>query len=291
MKGIQALTLMGVVMGLASGAPPRALLIDGTADEQAASRGAAFKAILESNGLFQVDLVATPAKGANPSTSQTQFDRYKVVVLNYGGDAWPVSSMAALDKYLQNGGGLVVLPAAGNAFPAWPEYNLMIGVSASGNRNQSAGPLWFYKDGNLAFDSAASGPAGKSPRPDQPFPLTIRYTKHPITKGLPLVWMHAADGLAGNLRGPGKNMTMLATAFSDPERGGTGRDEPQLLALTYGKGRVFHTFLGSTAEGVECVGFQVVLQRGAEWAATGKVTLKIPADFPAEDKVSKRAVK
>jgi uncharacterized protein len=291
MKAIQTLTLVGAVIGLASGAPMRALLIDGTPGEQPSSRGAAFKAILESNGLFQVDLVATPAKGASAGTFQTQFDRYRVVVLNYGGDAWPVTSMAALDKYLQNGGGLVVLPAAGGAFPAWPEYNLMIGVSASGNRSQSAGPLWFYKDGNLAFDSAAPGPAGKSPHPDQPFPLTIRYTEHPITRGLPLVWMHAADGLAGNLRGPGKNMTMLATAFSDPERGGTGRDEPQLLALTYGKGRVFHTFLGSTAEAVECVGFQVVLQRGAEWAATGKVTLKVPADFPAEDKVSKRALK
>ena len=65
-------------------------------------------------------------------------------------------------------------------------------------------------------------------------------------------------------------MTVLATALSDSERGGTGRDEPQLLALTYGKGRVFHTFLGGTAESVECVGFQVTLQRGAEWAACDK---------------------
>jgi hypothetical protein len=294
MKGLEALTLMGAVMaaGLASGAPIRALLLDGTPGESSsAPPGAAFKAILESDGLFQVDVVPGPAKGAGPGAFLTQFDRYKVVVLNYGGDAWPVNSMAALDKYMQNGGGLVVLAAASSAFPAWPEYNLMIGVSAAGNRNQSAGPLWFYKDGNLAYDSAASGPAGKSPHPDQPFPVTIRYSEHPITKGLPLVWLHAADGLAGNLRGPGKNMTLLATAFSDQERGGTGRDEPQLIALSYGKGRVFHTFLGSSAEGVACVGFQVALQRGAEWAATGKVTQKIPADFPSEDKVSTRALK
>ena len=81
-------------------------------------------------------------------------------------------------------------------------------------------------------------------------------------------------------------MTLLATAFSDPEKGGTGRDEPQILTLSYGKGRVFHTLLGSLASGVDCVGFQVLLQRGAEWAATGKVTQRVPADFPGEDKVS-----
>src|SRR5580698_10158884 len=208
MKGIPApamvVAIIGLVAGLASGAPIRALLIDGAPDEQPASRAAAYKAILEANGLFQVDVLATPAKGASPASFQNQFDRYKVVVLNFGGDSWPVSSMAALDKYLQSGGGLVVLPAAGSAFPAWTEYNLMIGVSAAHNRNQSAGPLWFYKDGNFAFDSATPGQAGKSPHPNQPFPLTIRYTEHPITKGLPLVWMHTADELAGNLRGPGK---------------------------------------------------------------------------------------
>jgi hypothetical protein len=39
----------------------------------------------------------------------------------------------------------------------------------------------------------------------------------------------------------------------------------------------------------ECVGFITVLQRGAEWAATGKVTqTKLPADFPTADKTSRR---
>jgi len=34
----------------------------------------------------------------------------------------------------------------------------------------------------------------------------------------------------------------------------------------------------------------VTLQRGAEWAATGKVTQKVPDDFPTADKVSIRKV-
>jgi hypothetical protein len=40
---------------------------------------------------------------------------------------------------------------------------------------------------------------------------------------------------------------------------------------------------------MECVGFITTLQRGTEWAATGKVTLTdVPEDFPTADKVSVR---
>ena len=140
------------------------------------------------------------------------------------------------------------LPAA-RLFPSWTEYNLMLGVSGAPNRDKSAGPIWFYKGENVAFDGDATMPAGKTQKPDVPFAITIRNTEHPIAKGLPLIWMHSTDTLVGNLRGPGKNMVVLATAHSDADHGGTGRDEPVLLAVTYGKGRVFHTLLGRTADG------------------------------------------
>jgi hypothetical protein len=165
----------------------------------------------------------------------------------------------------------------------------MLGLTAAGNRNQQSGPFWFYKDGNVAYDSTTEGPAGKIIHVAQPFPITIRDTEHPVTKGLPLVWMHVPDDLAGRLRGPGKNMTLLATAFSDAKNGGTGLDEPQLVAVAYGKGRVFRTILGRTPESLECAGWQTMLQRGAEWAATGRVTQKLPADFPTEEKESRRS--
>ena len=51
---------------------------------------------------------------------------------------------------------------------------------------------------------------------------------------------------------------------------------------------IFHTMLGhagATTEdniAMQCTGFQVLLLRGAEWAATGKVTQKVPKDFPTE---------
>lgn len=108
-------------------------------------------------------------------------------------------------------------------------------------------------------------------------------------KGLPKVWMHAGDELYATLRGPGENMTILATAFSDPANKGTGHDEPILMTIKYGKGRVFHTVMGHDIPALACVGFITTLQRGTEWVSTGKVTQKIPNDFPAADAVSTRA--
>lgn len=288
LEGIRAARLAAGALftcaGLACGASVHALLIDG-AETQAQTP--AIKAILEM-GDVHADVLTAPAKG-NPF--DPAFDRYKVVILNYSSDQWPLTTMAALEKYVQNGGGLVALASADAAFPMWTEYNLMLGVSSAPNRDKSAGPIWFYQGDNVAFDSDLSGPAGKTQQPDQPFKVTIRNTEHPVAKGLPLVWMHATDKLAGDLRGPGKNMLVLATAHSDKDHGGTGRDEAVLLAISYGRGRVFHTLLGKTEDGIACVGYQTTLQRGAEWAATGKVTLRMPTDFPREDKPSMRAAK
>jgi uncharacterized protein len=285
MTAIRAAALAVIVLPLLSGAGVHGLLIDGAESQP---QTAAIKSILEASELFHLDVLTAPAKG-NPF--EPSFDRYKAVILNYSGDAWPLATMAALEKYVQNGGGLVVLASADSAFPAWTEYGMMLGVSGAPNRDKAAGPIWFYQGENVAFDNDTPGPAGKTQQPDQPFQITIRNTEHPIAKGLPLLWMHAADTLAGNLRGPGKNMIILATAHSDKDHGGTGRDEPVMVAISYGKGRVFHTMLGRTADGINCVGFQTTLQRGAEWAASGKVTVRLPTDFPHEDKTSLRPAK
>jgi uncharacterized protein len=81
----------------------------------------------------------------------------------------------------------------------------------------------------------------------------------------------------------------LATAFSTAETGGTGKEEPVLMVIRYGKGRIFHSTLGHVkpefADALQDVGFQVTLSRGTEWAATGKVTQKVPAEFPTEKSV------
>jgi uncharacterized protein len=121
-----------------------------------------------------------------------------------------------------------------------------------------------------------------------PFKVVNRVTNHPITKGLPAEWMHVADELYAKLRGPGENMTILSTAFDIPSNRGTGFDQPILMVLSYGKGRIFHTVLGHDIAALNCVGFMTTYQRGTEWAATGKVKQKVPADFPTADKASTR---
>jgi type 1 glutamine amidotransferase len=85
-------------------------------------------------------------------------------------------------------------------------------------------------------------------------------------------------------------MEILATAFASKDYDGSETNEPMIWVIPYGKGRVFTTVLGHTMNdetvAVRCVGFQTVLARGAEWAATGKVTIPIPANFPTATKES-----
>ena len=116
----------------------------------------------------------------------------------------------------------------------------------------------------------------------------IRNADHPVTKGMPKVWLHVKDELYDKLRGPAVNMTVLATAYASPKTGGSGRHEPMIFTITAGKGRVFHTPMGHADYSMRCAGFQATLNRGAEWAATGKVTQPIPKDFPTADKTSTR---
>src|SRR5690606_15821357 len=67
-----------------------------------------------------------------------------------------------------------------------------------------------------------------------------------------------------------------------------GFNEPQLMTLSYGKGRIFHFTPGHNVLAMSSVDYIVLLQRGVEWAATGKVTQKVPSDFPTDSTVSYR---
>ena len=243
---------------------------------------------LEETGLFDVAVVTAPAPGGDFSSFRPDFNQYEVVVFNYDApdDRWTADLKASFEEYVDAGGGVVIVHAADNAFPNWIAFNEMIGVGGWRGRTEQAGPLWYYEDGELVSDNSP-GRAGSHGR-RIPFRIDVRES-HPITDGLPPTWMHQGDELYAQLRGPGANMRLLATAYSDPNNIGTGRDEPVLMALTWGKGHIFHTALGHDINALSSVDFVVTFQRGTEWAATGEVTQAVPANFPTANTVSYRA--
>lgn len=239
------------------------------------------KAMLDETRLFAVTVVTLPPAGGDFAAFQPAFTKYRAVVLNYDApdERWPGELKASFERYVAGGGGVVAVHAANNAFPKWSAYNEMIGVGGWRDRTAAAGPYWFWRDGALVSD-ASPGPAGSHGK-RIPFQVTVRTPEHPIVKGLPPVWMHGADELYAHLRGPGRNMTVLATAFSDPANNGSGREEPQLMVLSYGKGRIFHTTWGHDIAALGSADFVVTFQRGTEWAATGVVTQRaVPIRSP-----------
>jgi type 1 glutamine amidotransferase len=267
----------------------KALIIDGQNNHNWKGTTPLLKKILEDTGLFKVDVATSPPGGGNMSSFKPKFKDYHLVVSNYNGELWSKETRQAFVDYVKTGGGFVSVHAANNSFPQWPEYNEMIGVGGWGGRNEKSGPYIRYKEGKMVLDTS-KGPGGSHGKQHK-FLVEVRDKEHPITKGLPARWLHNQDELYDRLRGPAKNVTLLATAYSDRSTGGTGLDEPMLFTIAYGKGRVFHTTLGHDAPAIRCVGFIVTFQRGAEWAATGKVTQKVPDDFPTAREVKTRDLK
>jgi uncharacterized protein len=267
----------------------KALIVDGQNNHNWKATTPLLKAALESCGLFSVDVATSPA-GQDLTGFAPEFAKYDVVISNYNGHRWPKTTEQALVDYVKKGGGFVVVHAANNSFGDWREYNEMIGLGGWGGRNERHGPyLYVDAEGKLVRDTSPG--RGGNHGPQHEFQVTVRDAEHPITKGMPGVWLHAQDELYDLLRGPAENLTVLATAYAAKERGGTGRHEPMIFTVGFGQGRVFHTPMGHADYSMKCVGFIVTLQRGAEWAACGKVTQALPDDFPTANEVRTRDLK
>ena len=285
---LAAACLVGGITRLMADEPEKikVLIIDGQNNHDWKGTTPELKAIYEKSGRFTVDVVTTPGQGQDNSGFKPDFSKYDVITMNYTGDRWLKETDDAFEKYVREGGGLVIFHAADNAFRDWKEFNEMIAVGGWGGRNETDGPYLYVKDGEIVRDTRPGG--GGSHGPQVEFRVETYTPEHPIMKGLPEAFLHCKDELYCKMRGPAKNVTILATALSKTDEGGSGYDEPMLLVIDYGKGRVFHTMLGHAAEQCKCVGFQTTLLRGTEWAATNEVTIACPDDYPAADKVSVR---
>jgi type 1 glutamine amidotransferase len=267
----------------------RVILIDGQNNHNWRASTPVIKKFLEDSGRFSVDVSSNLKKGDKPGKVENtvpfppDLSKYDVLVSNYNGQPWPKDFRTSLVERVKEGKlGLVVFHAANNCFADWPEFNEMIGM---GWRNNKFGDrIYLDTDGKLVRQEKGKG-LGAGETRMHPFAVNVRDAEHPITKGMPREWMHSDDQLVHGLRGPVKNVKVLATAYSDKAKGGTGEHEPMMWTVSYGKGRVFHTPMGHDVKSVRCVGFSTALARGAEWTATGKVTVVIPKDFPTEKEV------
>ncbi len=274
------------------------LVVDGINNHtwEVATRG--IREILTDTGMFTVEVSTTPPADAPVEAWdawQPDFPRYDAVLSNFnsGHDAkavqWPARSREAFVRYVRGGGGFVSYHAANNAFLLWPEYNEMIGM---GWRPKASGPSVYIGE----HDEVVVVPQGEGFDPNHPkrldFQVHVRETGHPITKGMPRVWLHPSEQLTHGQHGPVEGFTYLTYARSPV----TKQNEPMDWVRTYGKGRVYVTMLGHTwakepSPDLDCVGFQTLLARGVEWAASGRVTIPIPRNFPGPDTISLRPLK
>ena len=227
--------------------------------------------ILNDTGRFDVRLEEEP-NGINADTLAP----YDVLIDDHCGPRWPEVTEKAIEAFVRSGRGLVIVHAANYPFvglvvlganqtrttitePVWEEWKRMVG------------PFWVDKDGVRTSHGARYS-----------FKLKWTDPEHPILKGLDEDYYATDEFYTKFGYQPGVKVNVIATAYDDPKYRGTGKEEPVLMTLQYGQGRVFHTVLGHDITALVEPAFMVPFVRGTEWAATGKVTLSTPAQQRAQ---------
>jgi type 1 glutamine amidotransferase len=193
---------------------------------------------------------------------------YSLIIMNYYDGGRPENRFgdradAALAEFVRSGKGLVLYHLSLGAFDGWTDYEKMSGGNWRPNQGHHS----------AAHDWA----------------LDIKDPANPIMSGLKSPLMIKKDELFANLRWqPEGNYHVLATAYDDHSlynardtqaKPGAGINEPILWTTQVGMGRVFVTALGHDPDDTENPAFKITFLRGAEWAATGKVTIPVPPEL------------
>lgn len=290
-------TAIGLALAMAGTARAAApdkisvLIIDGQNGHDWKATTPVIRDMLLKTGRFNVDVLTSPPRpdpkaddAAKKAAQQAwaafkpDFSKYHVVLTNYAGQPWPADVAAAFEKFIADGGGLVVYHFAVASFKEWDAYNKMIGM---GWRDNKFGENVALDDSGKVVRTPKGEGVGASHGPAHPFEIVVRDPDHPITRGMPPRFPHVKDELYHGQRGPCENMHILATAWDDPAQKGTGLHEPMAWTVPFGKGRVFVTLLGHDPPATTDPASTAFLTRGTEWAATAQVTLPLPADLAA----------
>ncbi len=254
-------------MGLFAEAPApkkiQTLLVSGQNRHDWKTVNPELRRMLEETGRFEVRIVEE-FRGVTAA----MLAPYDLIVLNYDNKRmddlrWGAGAETAFLEFAKTPGkGVVVYHFSLAAFEGWTAFEDLCG----GNWRPGAGH--------------------HSARHD--FTMTVRDTGHPITKGMRVSVPIVNDELYANLQWrPREKYRVLATAWDDhalyagkakQPTPGAGMDHPMLWVHEPG-GRVFVTALGHDVPAVRQAGFIATFVRGAEWAATGKVTIPVPAEL------------
>jgi type 1 glutamine amidotransferase len=197
----------------------------------------ALREILTATGKFDVRV----CEDAGLLDSASSLNRYDLVLLHMYNAKTPTLSDAAKENllnFVKGGKGFVVSHLSSASFKEWAEF------------------------GNLCGRHWVMGKSGHGPR--APFKARIAKKDDPITQGLSD--FEADDELYAKLEGDAP-ITVLVEADSDWSK----KTEPLAFTLNYGQGRVFHEAFGHDGKALQNPSIQKLIQRGCEWAATGKV--------------------
>ena len=235
-------TLAFALPGAAAEAPGKikVLLVTGDDVQPAHNWHAVSQAIRETlttSGTFDVRV----CEDAGVLDSAATLGRYDLVFLHMYNAKTPTLSAGAkenLASYVKDGKGLVISHLSSASFKEWEEFPKL------------CGRYWVM------------GKSGHGPR--AVFKAHISNKDHPITQGL--ADFEADDELYAKLLGDAP-ITVLVAADSDWSK----QTEALAFTVAYGQGRVFHETFGHDAKAIQNPSVQKLIQRGCEWAATGKV--------------------
>ena len=182
---------------------------------------------------FSVDATQDPEQ-----VQDAVLGRYRAVVfLSTTGEPLGPSQQAALERWVEAGGGWVGVHGAADAFYDWPWYGELVGA-------------WFERH-----------------PPVQRATVRVVDRGHPSTDSLPAAWTRTDEWYDFRTNPRGRVRVLATVDESTYQGGGMGDDHPVTWAHEQGRGRAWYTALGHTEASWSEQRFLAHLLGGIRWAA------------------------